>query len=578
MDFDRARIVHQVDRFRRSGVGADDHGKNSAVFTPGGQRHFLSVTEEEEPFPFARIELADELLASEKRGQRVVDRVDRLGIEITGHHAVVVFAVIRVVAVVAQVVPVVADCSPAPGVDQLLVERHRLRLLVAAGGGQRGFVGPPGFGDAGALPHRQKTFLHHPHEMRVEIPVFVIGVDVVAAFAESERILLISRLPQHRMVGERGKSAGQDPGVGIARLDCFVRIQHHLRVRGRAEAGEGGDVRLVPDLPEADPAAIALRHFPAECLPRLRFRFGFLRTLRAGVAGGPRRAVAEDRLKFDALFRENGDGLVEGAEIPLAAGWLHPVPVDVFPHDFGADQRGRQRFELLNRGRMELGMGRDPPEEAFRLSGRRAGRFEAGEGALFRHLSAALRKEPEPDIPVAGGRERRPDRTGHRLSRRQFDGRQFFGEGASEEIFEDGFGLSAEPGVAGVAENEAELIRFSGREHMNRIAGLDFQADVVGGGRHGVFRNRFGSEKQRLSRAGLPFEIDRETLQCDRQVELFVVVSAPGGVFVLHQVDGVIHGEDFRLCRRQAAQLILEDFSGCVNQPQTDAADRCPGR
>ena len=253
------------------------------------------------------------------------------------------------------------------------------------------------------------------------------------------------------------------------------------------------------------------------------------------------------------------------------------MPVNILAHDFGADQRGRQRFKLLDLSRMKLRMGGDAPEEAFGPSRRRSCRFEAGEGAFFRHFSVT-RPQPEPDIPVAGGRELLPDRAGHHFPRGQIDRRQFFGEGTPEEILENSFGFPTEPDAAGITEREAELICLFGRKHMNRIAGLDLQAYAVGGGSRRGFRRGFNAEKQRLARTGLPLEIDREPLQCNGQVKFFIVVSAPGGVFALRQINGIIHGEGFRLGRRQGAQLVLENLPGGIDQPQADAADRSPGR
>ena len=112
---ERRRIAHHIDAFRSGSIGRNgDDSTRPVRLVPDRQQPVAAVLEDEAVTPLRQLKLPDVFRAAEVPGQHMIDTEHRLGLEIGGQQPEMVFRVVRRIAVVPQVVPVVADRAAAP--------------------------------------------------------------------------------------------------------------------------------------------------------------------------------------------------------------------------------------------------------------------------------------------------------------------------------------------------------------------------------------------------------------------------------------------------------------------------------
>ena len=274
-------------------------------------------------------------------------------------------------AVVAQVVPVVADRAPAPRKEQLLEQRRSLFALGAADRADRGFIGVPRNRDAGLFPQRQQPLVDLPGVGRV-VAVAVIGVHVEILLAVAHHFILIVRVAPPGMGAEPRETGGEYGQAGIDRLDRGVGHLGEIDVVGGAEVAERIKIGFVPDLPDADASLKMTGGGLHIAFPCVEVGFGAVPLLPLwGVAGGFRRgpagAEAEHALRFDAVPGEQVDDRIEEPVVRRGRGRLDVAPVDAGTHVCRADAGGRLRFKFAFPLRPASGMGADAELEVVRL-------------------------------------------------------------------------------------------------------------------------------------------------------------------------------------------------------------------
>ena len=286
----RNRVAHQVDQLGPNGVRVDQQPLAGAaeLFVPAAQYTFGPVAEFKQHPAVRPRNLPHEPVIPQQACQRVERHIDRLGPEVGGHHPVIVLSVARIVAFVAQIVPVVADCSPAPREHQLLGKRDRLLPFADAGRSDRGLIGIPRHGDSGPLPHRQEQAVHQLPVLR-KSAVLMVGVQIEKPAAALQGLLL-KILPFFRAVRRhRRKAAGKNRRSGNFPVSLLAHDSHQLHILGNIEGRKPGKVRFVPDLPQADFSPVAPERIPHERTPRAVLR-------QIAFHDRPFRRLAEDRL------------------------------------------------------------------------------------------------------------------------------------------------------------------------------------------------------------------------------------------------------------------------------------------
>ncbi|MPM78982.1 hypothetical protein SDC9_125997 [bioreactor metagenome] len=151
-------VVEEVESFRIFRIGPKQQQAFIRIrrIIPVHQQHFISLPETIKTKRRKGFNRLLKFRICEIPGNGIVRRIDRLGVEITGEHSIIMLDIPRVVPVVAQIVPVVTDRAVGPTVKQLLPERERLPRLSALRRAFRGFIRPPGSGDAQFFPHEKQ--------------------------------------------------------------------------------------------------------------------------------------------------------------------------------------------------------------------------------------------------------------------------------------------------------------------------------------------------------------------------------------------------------------------------------------
>ena len=115
-ELDCRGIAHDVDLFGRPRICLKNERqvRRVVLFIPGGREQIVPAAEEEQVKIPADLPLLHETGFPVNGSKRIIDRIDRFGMKIQRHHAVMVFGIVGIASVVAQVVPSVADGSAAP--------------------------------------------------------------------------------------------------------------------------------------------------------------------------------------------------------------------------------------------------------------------------------------------------------------------------------------------------------------------------------------------------------------------------------------------------------------------------------
>ena len=317
------------------------------------------------------------------------------------------FSVNRVVAVVAQIVPGVADRAAAPGEEEFLEQRDCLVAFCAVERVDRRFVRVPRHFGAGFPAHRQELLVDDLGEL-LERTVFMIGVNLEGSFGELQVVAVEGRALLAGVVGHGRETAGHDDRLGNRLSELLIGRFLELDVLFEAHLVEAAEIRFVPDLPEADAAAVAVGHGADVFAPGVEFRHAavpvepvFRRlSLRRG---GPFGREGEHRLVFDADRLVGVDEEVHLFEVPDAAFGLDAAPFDTVADDFHAAGRGGFDLPELIDHAPAARMGADAEQEARRASRRRAGGNQIGEtaGGFALHRRGRGLRHGRGHIPVA---------------------------------------------------------------------------------------------------------------------------------------------------------------------------------
>ena len=249
-------VPHQIDRFHGLCIRPENRGFIGGFLrsiVPHGNRTVPAARKLQYPEIRSLIDAAAELHCPEDRSKRIINHIDRFRIEIKCHKAVMMFRIVGGKTVVAQIIPVVADCARRPGVEKFLKQRLRLSPLPETIRGHRCFVGKPWHVNAGALPHRQQEFLHMP-TIRFKPAVTMKRVNIKILFPVHKHILLKPVLIVLRV--RMSKTAGQDLHMRSKFSLLLTDDLLQLYIIRRGKIAEGEQIRFVPDLPETDTVAI----------------------------------------------------------------------------------------------------------------------------------------------------------------------------------------------------------------------------------------------------------------------------------------------------------------------------------
>ena len=471
-----------------------------------------------------------------------------------------------VVAVVAQVVPVVAGRAVRPAVQEFLKQDLRLPQLPDQDRRNRGLIRKPRRIRAGFPAQFQKI-----GDLRAVAaqPAVAVEREHVAALRlqnQAEQPLLFFGL-------KPGDAAGKDRKLRRNRLDLPVCGFQQLHILLAGEIRETGMIRLVPDFDGTDFAAVMSRESAHE--PRPVVIFGPVAAAFASRPGirrpGPERREIQDRRPLQPVLRQQLPDRVVDLKPPLSRLRLNPSPARVVADQRGPAPRRRHRLAALFLRRFAAQVRADAEYESLPLPRDRSGRSQIriAETAHIRCGSGAL-LQAEVQIVYA----ELPGRRQRNL--RRFPGFQHLRPLSLPGRLSGNIGdaprqLRGLRSGAAVLQPERQPLFLARRQHADRgtFAGIERQQRRRAG--HGEL-HLFQTDP---TRSGVRAEISREPGETCRKIDLlirlFAAVPAPGIRF--QRVDPVTELTPPRRLRRNRLRK-LEHLAVPVPQPDIQSTRR----
>ncbi len=184
-----------------------------------------------------------------------------------------------------------------------------------------------------------------------------VGVD--GDHVEAAPAAVLSHAAQEGGV-EGVDAAEHDLGLGVDRADRRRRADEQARVGGHVGLGPPEDavVRLVPDLPAVDVAAVAGDDGPHVVVKGVGVGrvVGDIVGRVVGVGGGPPHRRPEHAEHLDVAAEDGPHRRVGERPVPGVGAGLHPVPVEVLAHP-GHAEVAEQAGRGVHRGRVGVAAG-----------------------------------------------------------------------------------------------------------------------------------------------------------------------------------------------------------------------------